>query len=144
MSIGKAVLYPNVTGPIKPRTEMDRGAGPQGPKKNGPAEFDQLLDQLASQQQALDLNEVKQSLKFSGHAMQRLKDRNIEVSPKLMQKMSGAIDRAASKGVEDTLVITPDAAFIVNVKNRTVVTAMDRNNLAENVFTNIDGAVVVS
>ena len=58
-----------------------------------------------------------------------------------MAKLNDAIDKADAKGVQDTLVLTKDAALIVNVKNRTVVTAMDKNNLNGNVFTNIDGAV---
>jgi flagellar operon protein len=60
-----------------------------------------------------------------------------------MAKVNDAIDTADAKGVEDTLVLTRDAALIVSVKNRTVVTAMDRNSLNGNVFTNIDGAVIV-
>jgi flagellar operon protein len=86
----------------------------------------------------------KSPLKFSGHAIQRVQERNINMNPSLMQKLGGAVDRAAAKGVEDTLILTSDAAFIVNVKNRTVVTAMERGALNENVFTNIDGAIVVS
>jgi flagellar operon protein len=57
--------------------------------------------------------------------------------------VNDALDKAAAKGVEDTLVLTPEAALIVSVKNRTVITAMDRSNLNGNVFTNIDGAVIV-
>jgi flagellar operon protein len=60
-----------------------------------------------------------------------------------MMKVSDAVDKADAKGVEDTLVLTKDAALIVSVKNRTIITAMDRNQLTGNVFTNIDGAVIV-
>lgn len=75
--------------------------------------------------------------------MQRLGDRKINLDPAMMGRMNDALDKAAAKGVEDTLVLTSDAAFIVNVKNRTVITALDRNSLNGNVFTNIDGAVVI-
>jgi flagellar operon protein len=60
-----------------------------------------------------------------------------------MMKLNEAVDKAASKGLDDALILTKDAAFIVNVGNRTVVTAMDRSSLEGNVFTNIDGAVIV-
>jgi flagellar operon protein len=90
-----------------------------------------------------DLGAIKQPLKFSAHASQRLAERKITLDSATMTKVSDAIDRAEAKGIEDTLVLTNDAALIVNVKNRTVITAMDKQSLKGNVFTNIDGAVIV-
>jgi flagellar operon protein len=86
---------------------------------------------------------VRDPLKFSAHATARLQSRNLELGPDQMRKLNEAVDKAAAKGLDDTLVLTPDAAFIVSVKNRTVVTAMDRKNLEGNVFTNIDGAIII-
>ncbi|MBI3558119.1 MAG: hypothetical protein HY074_17785, partial [Deltaproteobacteria bacterium] len=82
-------------------------------------------------------------LKFSAHASARLQSRKLEMGPDQMRKLNDAIDKAAAKGLDDTLILTKDAAFIVSVKNRTVVTAMDRASLDGNVFTNIDGAVII-
>ncbi|NBU22033.1 flagellar protein, partial [bacterium] len=96
-----------------------------------------------SEGKSQDLGYVKAPLKFSAHATQRLKDRKIVMDSLMMSKVNDAIDKAEAKGVEDTLVLTPDAALIVSVKNRTVITAMDRSSLNGNVFTNIDGAVIV-
>ncbi len=90
-----------------------------------------------------DLGAIKQPLKFSAHASQRLSERKIQLDAATMSKVSDAIDKAEAKGIEDTLVLTTDAALIVNVKNRTVITAMDKQSLNGNVFTNIDGAVIV-
>lgn len=90
-----------------------------------------------------DLSAIKQPLKFSAHASQRLSERKIQLDSATMSKVTDAIDRAEAKGIEDTLVLTNDAALIVNVKNRTVITAMDKQSLNGNVFTNIDGAVIV-
>lgn len=90
-----------------------------------------------------DLSAIKQPLKFSAHASQRLAERKIQLDSATMSKVNDAIDRAEAKGIEDTLVLTNDAALIVNVKNRTVITAMDKQSLNGNVFTNIDGAVIV-
>ena len=60
----------------------------------------------------------------------------------LKDKINQAVDRASEKGVKDSLVIVDDMAFIVNVKNRVVVTAVNNEELKKNVFTNIDGAVI--
>lgn len=86
---------------------------------------------------------VTEPLKFSAHASARLQSRKLEMGPEMMRKLNDAVDKAAAKGLDDTLILTKDAAFIVSVSNRTVVTAMDRSALEGNVFTNIDGAVIV-
>ena len=140
------ILYPNVTS-IPGQSRI--GESDRLPKKQEgvKGEFDLVLDKTLSKNsaggKAANLDQLKEPLKFSGHAVQRLKDRKITLDGETMAKVNNAIDMAESKGVEDTLVLTRDAALIVNVKNRTVVTAMDRNSLNGNVFTNIDGAVLV-
>ena len=83
-----------------------------------------------------------QQLKYSKHTQQRLESRNIELNEADRTKLENAVNRADEKGSNDSLVFLRDMAFIVNVKNRTVVTAIDRDNLQNNVFTNIDSAVV--
>jgi len=55
--------------------------------------------------------------------------------------MNEAVNKASTKGVKDSLVIVDNMAFVVNVKSRTVITAVNNNELKDNVFTNIDGAV---
>ena len=82
-------------------------------------------------------------LKFSAHAKERLQSRNINFSPADMNKIQGAVDKAASKGARSSLLVMKDVALIVSVTNRTVITAVDGNSLKENVFTNIDSAVIV-
>lgn len=83
-------------------------------------------------------------LRFSHHAEVRLKQRGIELKPDQMKKIESAVDRAAAKGAKDSLLIMNDLALIVNIKSRTVVTAMDGAQLKDNIFTQIDSAVVVS
>lgn len=144
-----SILYPNITS--LPGSAGVGQAEPKAPRKQQgvPGEFDQILDRkigdrtIGQEAGKPDLSQLKQPLKFSAHANQRLQDRNIKLDQATMLKVNDAIDKAEAKGVEDTLVLTRDAALIVSVKNRTVVTAMDRNNLNGNVFTNIDGAVIV-
>ncbi len=81
-------------------------------------------------------------LSFSKHALKRLKDRNIILDLKRIQQIEGAIDRVAKKGSNESLIISNDAAFIVNVPKRKVITAMDKMQMQENVFTNIDSTVI--
>lgn len=139
-------LFPNVT---SLPGQSGVGQGERAPRKQDgvKGEFDQVLDRTldkaAGQGLTTDLNQVKSPLKFSAHASQRLTDRKIKLDAAMMGKVNDALDKAAAKGVEETLVLTPDAALIVSVKNRTVITAMDRGSMSGNVFTNIDGAVIV-
>jgi flagellar operon protein len=81
------------------------------------------------------------SLKFSNHAMKRLESRNIQLSPNELNKIQTAVDKAQSKGSKDSLVMMDSTAFIVNIPNRTVVTAVPVGENNENVFTNIDSVV---
>lgn len=82
-------------------------------------------------------------LTFSKHAIERLGARQIEISPQLVEKMSDAVDKAESKGVTEALILNGSTAFIVNVPNRTVITSMNDGEMKENIFTNIDGAVIL-
>ncbi|MCR5106700.1 MAG: flagellar protein [Lachnospiraceae bacterium] len=85
----------------------------------------------------------EQGLKFSKHASVRLNDRNIELSNDQLFRLQAGMQKANQKGINETLVIMDQLAFIVNAKNNTVITAMDQTEADENVFTNIDGAVIV-
>jgi flagellar operon protein len=85
-----------------------------------------------------------QGLKFSKHAQERLQTRNIQLDEHDQTQLARAVSLVAQKGSQDSLVFLRDMAFIVSVKNRTVVTAIDHEHLRENVFTNIDSAVVAS
>ena len=82
-------------------------------------------------------------LKFSKHAAGRLADRNIRLTDEQMERLSDGTQKAGAKGIKESLVIVDQLAFIVNIPNRTVVTAMDQAETEENIFTNIDGAVIM-
>lgn len=83
------------------------------------------------------------ALKFSNHAVDRMQSRGIHFSPDEMSRIEGAVSKAASKGSRDALLISDNAALIVSVKDKTVVTVMDKSSLKENVFTNIDSTVMI-
>jgi flagellar operon protein len=87
--------------------------------------------------------EELRGLTFSRHAQERLQARKIQLNDVDLASLQNAVNRADEKGAKDSLVLMRDMAFIVSVKNRTVVTAMDSEHLKENVFTNIDSAVIV-
>ncbi|MCR4961098.1 MAG: flagellar protein [Lachnospiraceae bacterium] len=84
-----------------------------------------------------------QDVKFSKHAQNRLTDRNISLSEEQMTRLNDATQKASAKGIKESLVILDSLAFIVNIPNNTVVTALDQTESDDNVFTNIDGAVIV-
>lgn len=83
------------------------------------------------------------TLKFSAHAKERLALRNINLSEGDLNRMNDAVNKAASKGARQSLLVMDNQAFIVSVTNRTVITALDGGSMKENVFTNIDSAVIV-
>ena len=99
--------------------------------------FEQVLEQ--TKQKSLLTGE----LKFSKHADLRLAQRNISLTDEQIQRLNEGAKKAGEKGINESLVIMDDLTFIVNVKNSTVVTAMDKESSKENVFTNIDGAVII-
>ncbi|MBP2662588.1 MAG: flagellar operon protein [Firmicutes bacterium] len=83
-------------------------------------------------------------VKFSQHALQRLNSRKIQLDSTQLNKLSQAVEKAAQKGAKESLVLMNDnLAFVVSVKNKTVITAMDGANIKDNVFTNIDSAVII-
>lgn len=113
---------------------------------NGPSFGDALAENLKSKQGNVAQTDVAGAagkLQFSNHAVDRMRFRGIRFSPAEMQKIEGAISKANAKGAKETLVLTDNAAMIVNVKSNKVVTVMDKANLKENVFTNIDSTVVI-
>ncbi|MFN8791822.1 MAG: TIGR02530 family flagellar biosynthesis protein [Bdellovibrionales bacterium] len=84
-----------------------------------------------------------EGVKFSNHALDRMRLRGIRFTPDDVGRLNEAVTKAAAKGSKDTLVLMNDAALIVSVKNKTVVTVMDKTALKENVFTNIDSTIVM-
>ncbi|MDI7248269.1 MAG: TIGR02530 family flagellar biosynthesis protein [Bacillota bacterium] len=84
-----------------------------------------------------------QGVRFSGHAQMRMRTRNISLSEADMAKLAQAVDRASAKGARESLILMDNLALVVSVRNRTVITAVDGEHIRENVFTNIDSAVIV-
>jgi len=128
--IDNSILFPQpVQAPLRPNPALRQGGGP--PVADSP--FARVLDQKLP----------GQPVRLSQHAQERLKSRGITLSDADMTKLAGAVDSVAQKGGKDSLIMMGNAALVVSVKNRTVVTAMDRQGMQGTVFTNIDSAVVL-
>ncbi len=82
-------------------------------------------------------------VQFSKHASQRLHSRGIELTDELLNQIADAVDKAEAKGSRETLILTDEAALVVAVESRTVITAFDREHLREGVVTSIDSAVIL-
>jgi flagellar operon protein len=81
-------------------------------------------------------------VQFSGHALQRVRRRGIELDAGTVQRLQSGVERAAGKGARESVVFVDSTAFVVSVRNRTVITAVDRDHMKDHVFTNIDSAVI--
>ncbi len=92
--------------------------------------------------QKAGLGDENYELKFSKHADARLADRNINLTNEQLKRLDAGAKMAGEKGIQESLVIMDNLSFIVNVKNKTVITAMDQSEKS-NVYTNIDGAVII-
>jgi len=124
-----SILFPN---PLQPgRTERPQQSPQTGQTANSP--FAKVLDQKMP----------AEAVRFSQHAQERLKARNINFSASDLANLEGAVNSVAQKGGKESLVMMGDAALVVSVKNRTVVTALDKQQMKGNVFTNIDSAVII-
>jgi flagellar operon protein len=99
------------------------------PAVQGPAFGDVLAEKTAQVQ-------------FSGHALQRVRRRGIELGQATLERLQQGVERAAGKGARESVVFVDSTAFVVSVRNRTVITAVDRDHMKDHVFTNIDSAVI--
>ena len=118
-----------------PRTDAQRAPVRQqkGPAGGFGAMFQQEL--------AKSRQQPAQGVEFSKHAISRAQERGIEVTPDLMDQLAGSVIRAQAKGATNILAMDTEKAFIINVPNAKVITAITQEEMKENIFTNIDGAV---
>lgn len=114
------------------------GAVPAGVPKNG-----QLLVPKEGKSFSEVLGRELKKLRFSQHAQQQMRVREINFGEEEQVRLEKAVAKAAEKGARETLVLMDSLAFVVSVKNTTVITAITGSQLKEKVFTNIDSAVIV-
>jgi len=128
------MLIPNVSKLPKHKL-VEQSA--KGPVNND--EFKNLLQEKVSETGL----PKEESFQLSVHAAKRLKERDMEMDNDEFFKLKSAFQKLKAKGGIDSLVITDKAAYIVDVPNKRVVTAIDKSNIADNVFTKIDSTVLV-
>lgn len=115
----------------------------QNPKVNkSEVSVERSFEEFLRQKQNESVMESS-ALKFSKHAINRLNDRNILLTDSQNARLENGVKQAGEKGIQESLVLVDSLAFIVNVPNKTVVTAMEQTETSSNVFTNIDGAVII-
>ena len=88
------------------------------------------------------LQQAGQGIQLSRHAQKRIERRDLDLDPARMDRLNSAIDRAAAKGSRNSVVMLDDLAVVVDVRDRTVVTALNASAGKEKVFTNIDSVVI--
>jgi flagellar operon protein len=122
--VNPALLPPGLTSPIGAPAQAAHGA----PALAGPA-FAELLARTPT-------------VVFSRHALERLQRRGIELGEQHLARLGDGVDRAAGKGSRASVVFVDGTAFVVAIPKRTVLTAVDPEHMREQVFTNIDSAVI--
>lgn len=125
-------LQKNYTSIESMRSQLLTGNPGKDNSKTSELSFQDILS--SKEEQAVD------NLKFSKHANERLATRNINLSAEQIERLENGTTKAREKGIRESLVMVDDLAFIVNVKNNTVITAV--GDSTDSIFTNIDGAVI--
>ena len=124
----RIAIFPQPIAPGRSQATLRR---PQPAPVAGTSSFDQLLR-----------NKIEPGVKFSKHAVDRMNSRGIQFSPNQLERLQQAVAQVGAKGGKESLVMIDDTALVVSVKNDTVVTVVDRQQLRNNVFTHIDSAVI--
>lgn len=107
---------------------------------NNESSFKDIFNSALASKKSKSIN---YDLTFSKHASMRLENRNISLSDEQMERLNQGILKARDKNINESLVMMDDLAFIVSVNNKTIITALDKESSKDNVFTNIDGAVII-
>jgi flagellar operon protein len=133
MMVNNPVNLPKNILPVKP-VDGQKSTQKIQPAEKGQTAFSEVLKEK--------LQEIG-SVKLSAHAATSLEKRNINLSRGDMLNINEAVKKAEAKGSKDSLFLMGDLALIVSIKNKTVVTAIDRDHLKDNLFTKIDSAIIL-
>ncbi len=114
--------------------QLQHGAAIQGRKEEKGNPFASMMQERIQQ---------TEGVQFSKHAENRIRQRGIDMSEDVMANLNQAVEKARAKGARDTVIIGSEGAFIVNVPNNIVVTTISEQEMKNNIFTNIDSAVLM-
>ena len=130
-----------VQGPGQLNQGLGAAARPKRTADTKPA-FDAVLRQ-ESAAKAVGAAQPQQSVNFSKHALARAEERGIELTPVLLDRLASSVEKAQEKGATNILAFDDSQAFIINIPYSRVITTMSQAEMKENIFTNIDGAVLL-
>ena len=119
---------------MQPQAAKSAQTRPASPRAKGA--FEEILQTQLGQ-------DASQPINFSKHAMERAEQRGIELTPVLMDRLADSVEKAQAKGATNILALDAAGAFIINVPYGRVITTMSQEEMKENIFTNIDGAVLL-
>lgn len=130
------ILIPNVS-----KTSVNKKVDVSNklPKEGANSEFSEILKSKVGAE-----NKLNHGINLSTHAMKRLQERQIDFNGEEYMKVKDAMAKIAAKGGKNSLIVSDKAAYIVDVANNKVVTAVDKNNMSENVFTKIDSTMFIN
>jgi flagellar operon protein len=141
-----ALLPPGIAGapPARPAAARPAAARPAAapPATAGTADRGSAPSSGPSFADVLAQSAGASELRFSRHARDRLQQRGIDLGSQTLQRLAGGVARAAGKGSRESVVFVDGTAFVVSVKNNTVITAVGSDQMRDQVFTNIDSAVI--
>ncbi len=123
-----------ISGIVQSQT-LANGRKPAVGSKEPVSSFGALLQNCAQAEKQA------QGVEFSKHARTRAEERGITITPQLMDQLQGGMERAQEKGAKNIIAMDAEMAFIINVPRARVITAITQDEMKENIFTNIDGAV---
>ena len=130
-----------MTEAISKRKKQDVNATYNGPSFTEILSRQKSIDELVADR--TEQTVVSGGIRFTKHADARLMQRNIRLTDEQMTRLEEGIRKASDKGIKESLVLVDDLAFIVNTYKKMVITAIDQNSSEDNIYTNIDGAVII-
>ena len=135
-------MIDKVQGPGQLHQGPGAAAQPQKSAQAQPA-FEAMLRQRSTAKTASAAGAMQQSVNFSKHALARAEERGIELTPVLLDRLASSVEKAQEKGATNILAFDDSQAFIINIPYNRVITTMSQAEMKENIFTNIDGAVLL-
>ena len=130
-----------MTEAISKRKKQDVNATHNGPSFTEILSRQKSIDELIADR--TEQTVVSGGIRFTKHADARLMQRNIRLTDEQMTRLEEGTRKASDKGIKESLVLVDDLAFIVNTDKKMVITAIDQNSSEDNIYTNIDGAVII-
>jgi flagellar operon protein len=129
------ILIPNVT---KTSTQKKVDVSNRLPKDGDVSEFSKIL------QKNIEEKPIHGGIELSTHAAKRLEERKIDFRGDEYMKVKDAMTKLKEKGSQSSLIVSDKAAYIVDVKNNKLITAVDKESMSENVFTKIDSTIFIN